>query len=114
MKLLLLIKSLMIFLIVFVGCHFVSMPHSNQLANHGKLVAVESVSTFETINLQEDQKHVDFLIGGHVVGYLLVLMLAFTTHLVRTPTKSRRKLKHFLYSVYYQSSYFSKSHLYTT
>lgn len=104
----------MMFLVVFVGCHLVSIPHLDQPFNHGKMVAVESLSTFETINLQEDQKHVDLFVGGIVFGYVLILTLAIPTNLVLTSTKSRRKLKHFLYSVYYQSSYFSKNHLYTT
>jgi hypothetical protein len=114
LKLRLLVKSIMMLLLVFVGFHFVSMSHLSQPVNHGKVLAVETEASLVSINLQEDdQKHFDLLNSIHVKDSL-ILVLAKLSLLIFVSTKSKRIMKHFLYSVFYQSSYFSRNHLITT
>jgi hypothetical protein len=113
LKLHLLAKLIMTLLVVCVGIHPVSMVHLHQSVNHGKLVAVENETSFVTTNLQvDDEKHFDFLNSFQAKDYV-VLVLTITSLFIFSSRKSRRKLKHFLYSVYYQSSYFSRNHLFT-
>ncbi|KKI91881.1 hypothetical protein WQ54_12180 [Bacillus sp. SA1-12] len=113
MKLRLLVKSMMMLLLVIVGFHFVSMSHLQQPVHHGKVLAVEDDASSEIMNLQEDgQKH-GFFAYSILVKDSLILVVAMI-FLCTASTKARRKLKQFLYSVYYQSSYFSKNHLFTT
>jgi hypothetical protein len=113
LKLHLLAKLLMTLLVVSVGIHPVSIVHLHQPANHGKLVAVENETSFVTINLQvDDQKHFDFP-NSFQAKDNVILVLTITSLLIFSSCKSRRRIKHFLYSVYYQSSYFSRNHLFT-
>ncbi|MGM0877418.1 MAG: hypothetical protein ACQEWV_22465 [Bacillota bacterium] len=113
MKLHLLIKSSIMLLLVVVGLHFVSMPHLSHPVSHGKMVAVEKEESVVSMNLQEDdQKHFD-LLNSIQVKDQLILVLVLTSLFIYSSSKSRRKIKHFLYSVYYQSSYFSRNHLFT-
>jgi hypothetical protein len=113
LKLHLLAKLIMLLLVVCVGIHPVSIAHLQQPVNHGKLVAVENEKSSVTTNLQvDDQKHVDFPNSFQARDYV-ILVLTITSLLIFSSCKSRRRIKHFLYSVYYQSSYFSRNHLFT-
>ncbi|MGM7723105.1 hypothetical protein [Metabacillus sp. Hm71] len=113
MKLRLLIKSTMMLLIVFAGFHFVSMSHLHQPVHHGKVLGVESEASVATINLQEDDQKHGLFVSNNQLKDPLILVVAMVSLIFTASTKTRRKLKQFLYSVYYQSSYFSKNHLFT-
>jgi hypothetical protein len=113
LKLHLLAKLMMTLLVVCVGIHPVSIAHLHQPANHGKLVAIENETSSITTNLQlDDQKHSDFSSSFQAKGYV-ILVLTITSLLIFSSHKSRRRLKYFLYAIYYQSSYFSRNHLFT-
>jgi hypothetical protein len=113
LKLHLLVKSIMLLLFLLVGFHFVSMHHLSLPLGHGKMIAVETEESVGSMNLQEDdQKHFD-LLNSIQVKDQLILVLVLTSLLLYSSSLSRQKIKHFLYSVYYQSSYFSRNHLFT-
>jgi hypothetical protein len=113
LKLRLLIKSIMMLMLVFVGFHIVSMSHLNHPINQAKVLAVETEASLATINLQEDdQKHFNHLDSIQVKDPLILLVVIITL-LIFSTIRSNQKIRHFLYSVYYQSSYFSRNHLFT-
>jgi hypothetical protein len=113
LKLRLLVKSILMLLLVFVGFHIVSMSHLNHTTNQAKVLAVETESSFTTINLQEDdQKHFNHLDSIQVKDPL-ILQVVIITLFIFSSIRFNQKIRHFLYSVYYQSSYFSRNHLFT-
>ncbi|OAS82100.1 MULTISPECIES: hypothetical protein [Metabacillus] len=113
MKLRLLVKSILMLLLVFVGFHIVSMSHLNHPTNQAKVLAVETESSFTTINLQEDdQKHFNHLDSIQVKDPL-ILQVVIITLFIFSSIRFNQKIRYFLYSVYYQSSYFSRNHLFT-
>jgi hypothetical protein len=113
LKLRLLVKSILMLLLVFVGFHIVSMSHLNHPINQAKVLAIETESSFTTINLQEDdQKHFNHLDSIQVKDPLILLIVIMTL-LIFSSIRFNQKIRHFLYSVYYQSSYFSRNHLFT-
>ena len=80
--------------------------------NQGKMIAVENEATAGVLLLGEDeQKH--FNLFHSVDTAYNVLVTAITLLLFgRLLTFRQQQLKTFLYAVYYQSSYFSKNHLF--
>jgi hypothetical protein len=114
LKLHLLFRTIVMIMLVFVGVHFVSMNHLNQHVSHGNVLAVETDASIATFSLQEDdQKHID-LLKSIQVKEALTLILLVKSLLIFSSSSSKRKIRHFLYAVYFQSSYFSKNHLFTT
>jgi len=111
LKHLLLIKSFMVLLIFLSGFQLVSMSTTyHHPTNQGKLIAVENEATAGVLIVEEDQK--DFDQFRSVDTAYIVLVIAITMFLFGQLLTHRQQLRPFLYAVYYQSSYFSKNHLF--
>lgn len=115
LKQLLLIKSIIMFLIVLSGSHIVSMSYGNHPhSDHNHMIAVEAESSLVFLQIDEDKKkHID-LFNSFIGMSFLVLLAAMILCLFSMLTAGREKVRHFLCSVHYQSSYLSKSHLLNT
>jgi TctA family transporter len=111
LKLRLLLKLMMMLLLIFAGFHFVSIHHSSQPLHAGKVLAVEAEASLTAINLVEDNQKHYLHSNSNSVKDTLILVLMILSLIFFAKYKSKRKMRHFLYSVYYQSSYFSKRHL---
>ena len=113
LKLRLLIKSIMMLMLVFVGFHIVSMSHFNNPSIQAKVLAVETEASVATVDLlADDQKHFNHLDSIQVKDPL-ILQVVIITLFIFSSIRFNQKIRHFLYSVYYQSSYFSRNHLFT-
>ncbi|MGG3858134.1 hypothetical protein ABET41_09235 [Metabacillus fastidiosus] len=102
-----LFKSLMMFFAIMISFNIASIPHSMKAVSHGKVVLEDNTASASVHVEEQKGKHLD--LSGVLQSKVLinlVLMVFFTTLLCSS--NIRRMLKHFLYSVYYQSSYFSK------
>jgi hypothetical protein len=107
----LLIKFFMMLLLFCSSLLFVSMSHLHHPTDQGNMIAVESEAIIGLVTLgEEEQKHIDFFSTSGTA--IIVLVTAITLFLYGQLSTQRQILKPFLYAVYYQSSYFSKDHLF--
>lgn len=102
----------MLLLIFLSGFQLVSMSTNyHHPTNQGKMIAVENEATSGVLLFEEDeQKH--FNLFRSLDTAYIVLVTALTMFLFAQLATHTQQLRPFLYAVYYQSSYFSKNHLY--
>lgn len=104
------LKFMMLLLAVIISFNFASIPHSMKAVHHGKVVLEDDPNATASFHFEEQKdKHLDA--SGILQSNILVNLVLTTFFIVLLSLPNlRRMLKHFLYSVYYQSSYFSKYH----
>jgi len=77
----------------------------------GKVFAIENDAAFGLTTFEEeDHKHFDLFSAAPEIEY--TLLIAITLLLFGYFSIRKQRFRQFLYAVYYQSSYFSKNHLY--
>ncbi|HZH58274.1 MAG TPA: hypothetical protein VEY70_01565 [Metabacillus sp.] len=111
MKHRLLLKSFFLLLIFISSIHLVSMSQVHHPISLGKVIAIENDAAFGLTTFEEeDHKHFDLFSTAPEIEY--TLLIAITLLLFSYFSIRKQRLRQFLYAVYYQSSYFSKNHLY--